>query len=134
MADRCPSGLGDCTRGGDGPGCGDPRCPYGAPEIRPTPRDWVLENGWDPDRQPAANPNPDATSVRLAEAHQAAMLAKATIFKAQDAVSAFFWNLPDRRVLAPGEKLAKKIEKRLARVRTELEALDREWIAGSQEK
>ena len=29
MNGRCPTtGLGDCTRGGDGPGCGDPICPY----------------------------------------------------------------------------------------------------------
>lgn len=49
MNERCPTFGGDCTRGGDGPGCSDPRCPYSCwspafvvhprpPESRPAHR------------------------------------------------------------------------------------------------
>ncbi len=57
--------------------------------------------------------------MNITEAHRRAMLAKEAVFKAQDATSLAWDGATDSE-----RKLLRKIEKRLAKVRFELEQLD----------
>jgi hypothetical protein len=61
-------------------------------------------------------------AVRIAvpvphQAHRLALLAKETVFRAQDAL---------HDVADP--KVERKLRRRLAKIRSELEALDRDWL------
>lgn len=72
----------------------------------------------------ASAPNP------IDAAHHFAMAAKECTFTAQDAVSRAWTELatPDMSVAARRRRtLLKKIERRLAKVRRELEELDNDW-------
>jgi type II secretory pathway component PulJ len=70
--------------------------------------------GFDPER------DEEPRRPSLEGAHKLAMDAKATIFRAQDACSLAWEHDPQQRVAL------RKVEKRLAKVRAELEALDRD--------
>lgn len=64
--------------------------------------------------------------ARLADAHSEAMHAKRAVFKAQDACSeASYSALPP--FSRTQDAILRKMEKRLAKVRAELEALDRDF-------
>lgn len=62
-----------------------------------------------------------------AEAHRRAMAAKTCIFSAQDALSLAWSELAEGRSTAKLAPLLRKLERRLARVRTELDQLDNDY-------
>lgn len=71
--------------------------------------------------------------LKLERTHTAAMLAKESIFRAQDALS-LAWTAHAETEERFGRDAARKrllckMEKRLARCRAELEQLDNEWLA-----
>lgn len=77
-----------------------------------------------------ASRDPDST---VALTHASAMAAKESIFRAQDALSRA-WSAHaeaeargDRNL--PRDRQLRKIERRLARCRAELERLDNEWLS-----
>jgi hypothetical protein len=64
-----------------------------------------------------------ANAASLDDAHDLAMAAKEAIFRAQDACSLAWEREPEKRAVQ------RKVEKRLAKIRAELEALDRDVLA-----
>jgi hypothetical protein len=73
--------------------------------------------GFEPER------DEEPRRASLDAAHQLAMEAKRTIFRAQDACSLAWEGDPQQRVTL------NKVDKRLRKIRAELEALDRDVLA-----